>query len=358
MEHNRAAGYDVYGYELGNEPGCFMPNVALTGEQAALDFGALKALIADVYGGAGGKHNGSNTLPKVVGPDVGGCKHADEFANILASKPPIDVATFHHYVLSGGKKPYKHPNPYTVADFAAAALSNATHDLIETYLPSHAAGAPAVPLWIGEGATTYGQPLDNSFAMLYNYLNILAEGGMLGVSVFIKQSLPDLFERTNHGSYRPTAVFWFAKLWKQTLGRSTIVRRADGEPGSALVVAGRGFGLAIANLNSNAIAVSVPSIPRKESTSAETDVDTDGRERRPSLIGNIETEKEGKKKRKAHCGLYLLEPTSDGSSGTDALINGVAVSVGSDGKFPPLEPKVVDCDAITLPPMAIGFVVQ
>ena len=46
---------------------------------------------------------------------------------------------------------------------------------------------------LGEGATTYSQPLMCSFSMLFNYLNILKQGGLQGVQLFAAQSLPQRF---------------------------------------------------------------------------------------------------------------------------------------------------------------------
>jgi hypothetical protein len=154
LEHNRDMAAPVVGYELGNEPGCYMPEVStalhaslvftrlahththththtiinihththtrehkraranthintnpikvnLTGAQAALDFAALKKLIAQV-------HTDPAERPLVIGPDVGACWRGSEGPRsnepILEGKPPLDVITFHHYVLPGGAK--------------------------------------------------------------------------------------------------------------------------------------------------------------------------------------------------------------------------------------------------------------
>lgn len=50
MEHNVAAAIKVYGYELGNEPSCYMAKVGITGAQSAADFGRLTSLLHNVYG--------------------------------------------------------------------------------------------------------------------------------------------------------------------------------------------------------------------------------------------------------------------------------------------------------------------
>ena len=50
MEHNVAAAIKVYGYELGNEPSCYMAKVGITGAQSAADFGRVTSLLHNVYG--------------------------------------------------------------------------------------------------------------------------------------------------------------------------------------------------------------------------------------------------------------------------------------------------------------------
>ena len=51
IAHNAASGHDVYGYELGNEPGCYLPKVNLTALGAADDYAVLTQTIADVHAG-------------------------------------------------------------------------------------------------------------------------------------------------------------------------------------------------------------------------------------------------------------------------------------------------------------------
>ena len=91
MEHNRAVNATILGYELGNEPGCYMDvakqhSTGLSAADAVDDFHALQALIAEVY-----KQEEAASRPRVMGPDVGGCMHGELNAAILAGQPPLDV---------------------------------------------------------------------------------------------------------------------------------------------------------------------------------------------------------------------------------------------------------------------------
>lgn len=147
IAHNRDHGHRVYGYELGNEPGCYLPKVNLTPAAAAHDYAVLKKTIADVYAGTSGA-----PLPLVLGPDVGGCSHAVEFNAILAGHPAVDIATFHHYVLPGSTARH---GVYSTADFAAAAASNITQTVVQQFRAAADQQAHGTPVWLGEGATTY-----------------------------------------------------------------------------------------------------------------------------------------------------------------------------------------------------------
>jgi hypothetical protein len=89
-----------------SEPGCYMSKAGISGSQAAQDFADLKAMLQGIYG-ADGSGSGSGkaqaTAPWVIGPDVGGCnKDGKVFSEVLGGAPPLDIATFHHYALSGG----------------------------------------------------------------------------------------------------------------------------------------------------------------------------------------------------------------------------------------------------------------
>jgi hypothetical protein len=96
IEYNLKIGLHVYGYELGNEPGCYLGHINLPGSLAAQDYAALKKLLTEAYA------NISDTAqPKLIGPDMGGCKHAKNgkgsLDDILQGNPPFDIIAFHHY---------------------------------------------------------------------------------------------------------------------------------------------------------------------------------------------------------------------------------------------------------------------
>ena len=209
----------------------------------------------------------------------------------------------------------------------AAALSNVTETDVKGYVDAmrQAGLLGSVPLWLGEGATTYSQPLatTGSFASLYNYLNILKQTGLNGVQVFAKQSLPDFFG--NDG--QPTPVYYFAVLWKRLMGQSvyratspveTLVLAARSRKQQEPAVAGGGFVVAAANLGAEPVTLAL---------------------------------------RGTNCKLFLLTPATD-PSGVGTKLNGKELSVdGEVGTLPPMEGEAASCGQVRLAPMVVGFIV-
>jgi len=142
----------MYGYELGNEPGCYMPEFNISAADAVLDFAILTRVINEVYADA----PKGLTKPLVMGPDVGGCAHADFLAPILAAGLKVDVITMHHYVIGGA---FHTGLAIGTADMVKFALSNFTQDQFKGYndvKKKYASlGKPDAELWVGEG----GKPL-------------------------------------------------------------------------------------------------------------------------------------------------------------------------------------------------------
>ena len=113
----------------------------------------------------------------------------EELADFLRSQPKFDAIIFHHYVF--GDERFGIQN---VSSLVRGALSNRTEMVVQKCAAVvRIAGLSSTPLWIGEGATVYGQSLDQSFSMLCNYLNILRVGGINGAKLFARQNICDMF---------------------------------------------------------------------------------------------------------------------------------------------------------------------
>eukprot|EP00039_Didymoeca_costata_P003173 m.65745 g.65745 ORF g.65745 m.65745 type:complete len:496 (-) comp11758_c0_seq1:102-1589(-) len=315
IEYNLVNNFPVYGYELGNEPGCFMPEVNLTGSMVATDFSKLKRLLHNIY-------QGKDKVPKAIGPDVGGCKHADEMKDILEANFSADILTFHHYVLGGGNS-----HTYNVSDFIQAAESNTSEKAMESYSVLRDSMEPHTPLWLGEGATTYSQPLDSSYAMAFNYINILKYSGLAGVDVFAKQSLPDfLGTREANGVVVPTSIYWVALAWTRLMGTS-VLNTTQSE--QSLVVAARS-----SRMQDDISVVAMVNLLNSSRTLAF---------------------QSGSPNAEHSCEALFLDPATTAAD-PYTLVNGKVPVVLSDGTVPAFSMNSVACDNITLRPFTIAFV--
>lgn len=228
---------------------------------------------------------------------------------------------------------------YTVSDFVAAALSNITRSTVQSYAAARQEYMPQTPMWLGEGATTYSQPLDASFATLYNYIDILAETGLAGVGVFAMQSIGDLFQVPSGNragptpAHTPTAPFWGMVLWKRLMGPAVYSVDA-GDARGMIIVAAR----SLRNGTGGAVSIALANLAAEDRSYA---VQLNGARQTPTV-----------------CEVYLVEPATD-PSGAYVLINGNVPQYDAvTGTVPPIPPrKLLGCDAITVPSLSVAFVV-
>ena len=88
------------------------------------------------------------------------------------------------------------------------------------------------------------------YANIFNAFNILRQGGLLGVSVFVKQALPSFYQKCKRSEpcdYQPLAFYWFTLLWKKIMANSPDVYEATTSAPEVLAAA-RGLDVAALNL--------------------------------------------------------------------------------------------------------------
>ena len=153
------------------------------------------------------------------------------------------------------------------------------------------------------------------------------------MSLFLKQSLHDMYQVERHGGgVRCLAFYWFALLWKREMAlpdgapdaggsNGTPVRNASTSSATVLAVA-RGPKLALLNLGEEEVMAAVP-------------------------LGTRAGEQ---------CLMHTLSPDSDGPSSTGALVNGKSLAAGPDGSLPDITPVSVKCCAVPIPSMSVVFV--
>jgi hypothetical protein len=336
-----------------------MSAVGMSPRHAHADFTKLKRLIMNMYG------SGAVTLPKVIGPDSGGCTHTltSTLGGFGRDSNALDVVNFHHYTLGNGRRGCA-ASPCTVQELVSAAVGPITDTVIDGYLQElqtmGSATFAGLPLWIGEGAGYFGQgTLDRAFVACYSWLNILRVGGLKGVSLFVKQNVMDLFEcldcRVGDVRYKPTAQYWFAYLFKRFMGTRVLHTHIDALDRGLLVAARslrnsdtgspagsqttRSFVLAVANTKAASLTLRVH-------------IDTQPPHDDKPEAG-VAAAQEG-----YQCSLYELAPRN-GVMGSSATINGKDVAVTADGRVPlsVLVPVRVPCARVPLSAWGIGFIV-
>ena len=122
IRHNRAAGYRIWGYELGNEPAVWnytWRTPIITPQQHAADYLALRTVLEREYG--------EEQRPRVVGPDTTWGSVGDEKPDggrnpipgsggpnynywnaTLQAEPALDVAALHYYAIQPGLIQVRH----------------------------------------------------------------------------------------------------------------------------------------------------------------------------------------------------------------------------------------------------------
>jgi len=334
VEENKRRGYKIYGYELGNEPGCWnMHGGVVSPAQHARDFGVLRKILHNAYPEAADR-------PRVIGPDTTGCG-GDIFKQILDEAPDWDVSTIHVYSTLPDAN---------VSTFLRAAQTNAMCTKMSQQLAwlrnstlSH------TPLWNGEGGESYlsngGGGYLHHFGGALSILNNIGCLSSSGVSLFLKH---DLFENmlVPPQFSEPYPSFWAAFLFKQliSLGLSSQVGDVGVLPanvsGNQLVHA-YGFAASGSGARKAILAVNLGN----ETASLRSSLC-----RGPQFLKAYEITAYG-------------DPATQG---LDPILNAVGLSLNGehleltrDGNLPSLEHRLLACDAVLeMQPFSAAFLVE
>eukprot|EP00662_Eupelagonemidae_sp_cell21_P058340 gene58340-biopygen22565 len=146
MRYTQKKGYNVVGWELGDEPTLHNNRPTLPAATNRLHFAMLFNTITRAYGAAGG---GNRSSPYAIGPDSGsGAVTNGYLASFLSglATPGVDVVSYHHYHQCGGP-------PATVEEFLRPDVLNeyaSVAKAAKSDFSAYAAGHPSAQLWLGE----------------------------------------------------------------------------------------------------------------------------------------------------------------------------------------------------------------
>ena len=399
IKHNREAGHRIWAYELGNEPGVWnwtwgVPIV--TPKQHAADYAALRAVLAQEYGGSpdgrggrGGRGGPRGPPPRVVGPDTtwgpvgdenpdgtgrgpipgAGGPNYDYWNATLQQRPAVDVAAFHYYSVQPG-------TVRSWRDFANVARSGSMCTAVAAHAKDLASSplAGKVPLWLGEGGAAYGgfpgaHVGGTNWLRLFggglSYLEDLGCAASNGAQVFARQQLSNFITGNaseevavaaapgaapgatpgntigQRWTYTPQPAWWVSILWKKLVGTAALATTVSAVSGN-----GGGEPPAVHAFAFNGTAAGQVVV-------ALVNWDTDTTATQSVAVHGCAAD------RQATADVYLLTPagpldpnSGGGAAGSPADSVGVAINGGKEAKVDDagnipagtLDPRVVPCE--------------
>ena len=259
IKHNHEQQYNIYGYELGNEPGVWnwtWGTPIIPPRQHAADYAVLRNVLAQEHLSSS---NIGDATPLVVGPDTtwgavgdelpgggrnpiagAGGPNADYWNGTLQSAPLIDAAAFHYYALLPGLV-------RTWRDFVTIMRNRSMCTAVAAHARDLASSplAGKVPLWLGEGGASYGGINSKEgdwltvFGGALSYLEDLGCAASNGAKIFARQQLSNYIQgnvQKTKGTYRAFPAWWIAVLWKKLVGTTALEVTLSGGDASPLHV--------------------------------------------------------------------------------------------------------------------------
>lgn len=235
VQHNQ----DVYGFQLGNEPGHYYTSHypdGPYGDQLGKDFITLSNILPEYF----------PSVPLILGPDTCGpgncteespCASPDYFTSALNNSiGAIDAVTVHHYGMGGAKN---EENNCHIEDFLSPKVIFAPQAKLFAWRHMQRSVVPGAELILGETATA-GQggcpDLSNSYAAGFWWVHTLGYVASLGYSRVFRQDLvgysgigdPSYYALAGEAGWtgagdNPTTLvpnpdYYTSLLWKQLMG--------------------------------------------------------------------------------------------------------------------------------------------
>ncbi|KAL0451831.1 UNVERIFIED_CONTAM: Heparanase-like protein 3 [Sesamum latifolium] len=321
-------GYQIYGWELGNELCGKGVGVGVAADTYASDTIVLYNLIRNIY-------KGDNARPQIIGP--GGFFDSGWFKQYIAKTAgSLDAASHHIYNLGSGRNEHlinRILNP-SVLDGGADVFK-----ALEGVLWSSGTSAAA---WVGESGGAYNSGRDrvtNAFVFSFWYLDQLGLASTYNTRTYCRQSLiGGNYGLLNTTTFVPNPDYYSALLWHKLMGSSVLSTNFTGTKRvraySHCARQSKGVVLLVINLDGN--------------TTVQAKIDFKGRltnlhENRhylhSSKVSGMTTEE------------YHLTPKDGNIQSQTVLLNGKALTVGSSGAIPALEPVTISSsNPITVAP--------
>ncbi|EAY87898.1 hypothetical protein OsI_09318 [Oryza sativa Indica Group] len=340
IRYTVSKGYDIHGWELGNELSGSGVGARVDADQYAQDVLALKQIIDNSYQGHASK-------PLVIAP--GGFFDAAWFTELISRTKPnqMDVMTHHIYNLGPGVDTHlidKILDP-SYLDGEAGTFSS-----LQGILKS--AGTSTVA-WVGEAGGAYNSGhhlVTDAFVFSFWYLDQLGMSSKYDTKTYCRQTLiGGNYGLLNTTTFEPNPDYYSALLWNRLMGTKVLSATFNGtnkiRAYAHCARDSRGITLLLINLsgnNTNHIYMTSEGV-QPYSTKKE------GRRRFGRIPGLGEEAQLIREE-------YHLTPKDGSLQSQHVLLNGNVLAPDANGEIPKLEPVQVEgTQPITVAPYSIVF---
>ncbi|KAG8072791.1 hypothetical protein GUJ93_ZPchr0006g46275 [Zizania palustris] len=339
IHYTVSKGYDIHGWELGNELSGSGVGARVGADQYAADVIALKQIVDSSYQGRASK-------PLVISP--GGFFDAAWFTKLISKTKPrqMDVITHHIYNLGPGVDTHlveKILDP-SYLDGEAGTFSN-----LQGILKSSGRSTVA---WVGEAGGAYNSGhhlVTDAFVFSFWYLDQLGMSSKFDTKSYCRQTLiGGNYGLLNTSTFEPNPDYYSALLWHRLMGTKVLSTTFNGtnkiRAYAHCARDSRGITLLLINLSGNDTNhVSVTS----------EGAHPHGKKKNSRRFGHIPGLGEEAELTREE---YHLTPKDGNLQSQHVLLNGNVLTPLANGDIPKLEPvQVKGTQPITVYPYSIVF---
>ncbi|VAI82931.1 unnamed protein product [Triticum turgidum subsp. durum] len=324
IEYTVSKGYDIHGWELGNELGGKAVGTLIAADQYAKDVTFLKWVVEDTY-------EDSPSKPLLLAP--GSFFDKDWFSEFITKTSPdtVSVVSHHIYNLGAGVETglvKRILNP-SYLDGVARQFSD-LQELLKT------AGSSVVA-WVGEAGGAYNSGhhlVTDAFVFSFWYLDQLGMSAKYNTKTYCRQSfIGGNYDLLNTTTFQPNPDYYSALLWHRLMGTKVLDAKFSGTTNLIRAYAhcaknSSGISLLLMNLHGN----------------ARNDVSLTSEELLVVDASGVTREE------------YHLLPEGGDIHSQVMLLNGRALTTDADGNIPRMEPIIVHAaQPIAIAPLSIVF---
>ncbi|XP_021741828.1 heparanase-like protein 3 [Chenopodium quinoa] len=334
-------GYDIHGWELGNELSGSGVGTRVSAAQYASDLISLKNMLEEVY-------KANKSKPLVIAP--GGFFDPNWFTEFInKTHNNLDVMTHHIYNLGPGVDTHlidKILNPSYLDGEAD------TFRRLQNILRS--SGTSAVS-WVGEAGGAYNSGhnhVTNAFVFSFWYLDQLGMSSTFDTKTYCRQTLiGGNYGLLNTTTFVPNPDYYSALLWHRLMGRNVLSTSFSGTKKIRTYAhcskVSQGIMLLLLNLDGN--------------TTVEVNVGFNGTwsllNKHPHIHKNRAIKWHQKEETERVRAEYHLTAKDGNLQSQTMLLNGEVLGVSSSGEIPSLTPLHVNSsELIVVGPFSIVFV--